>query len=128
MFEENHRVFILSCCLAVAGVWATITTSLAGRYKAELGEARLELERVRADALALEERQLALDGNLGRAREIVRRQSESVSGAIGTVADIRACLADIRAYTQELENCLRGDGGGGGAGDNGVKRDFDNPP
>lgn len=94
---------LLLICAGIAGGLAV----RGARYKRELGEARLELERVRIDALSLAERQRTLDGNLERAREIVERQQASVSGGLGTIQEIRACLAEIRAYTQMLEDCLR---------------------
>ena len=106
---------IKTIVIVVLSLLLLICAGLAGKYKHELGEARLELERVRTDALALAERQRAIDGNLERAREIVERQQTSVSGGLGTIQEIRASLAEIRAYTQMLEDCLRDNGGSNSA-------------
>jgi hypothetical protein len=105
----NEKIkFIIAVCVAFFFfVFSGIQFYRGKHYQFELAEARLELERVRADALALAERQRAVDGNLERAREIVERQQASVSGGLGTISEIRACIAEIRAYTEMLEDCLR---------------------
>lgn len=109
MIEKIKTIVIVALSVLLL-ICAGIAGGLAGsraRYKRELGEARLELERARIDALALAERQRTLDGNLERAREIVERQQASVSSGLGTIQEIRACIAEIRVYTQALEDCLR---------------------
>ena len=109
MIEKIKTIFIVALSILLL-IFAGITGGLAVRknqYKLELAEARIELERIRADALALTERQRILDGNLERARKIVERQQASVSSSLGTIQEIRSCIAEIRAYTQMLEDCLR---------------------
>ena len=116
--SEKIKFYIIIVLSVLLLICAGIAGGLAvrgNRYKRELGEARLELERVRINALSLAERQRTIDGNLSRARAIVERQQASVSGALGTVSEIRGCIAEIRKYTKELENCLRGNDSSNGA-------------
>lgn len=110
MSEKSSRIIYF--IFGVAAVWAAVTAGLwlrGTRYKRQLETARLELEQVRRISSELAERQYAINRNLERAREIIKRQSDSVSGAAETLADVRKCIARIRSYTQALEDCLRGE-------------------
>ena len=110
MSEKSSRIIYF--ILVVAAVWTAVTAGLwirGNQNKRQLETARLELEQVRRISSELAERQYAINGNLERARAIVERQSDSLSGAVETLADLRSCIARIRSYTQALEDCLRGE-------------------
>lgn len=109
MSEKSSRIIYF--ILGVAAVWAAVTAGLwlrGTKYKRQLETARLELEQVRRISSELAERQQSINRNLERARTIVERQSDSLSGAVETLADLRNCIARIRSYTEALEDCLRG--------------------
>lgn len=117
---KSITIIILFALLLVCSGLAGGLTVRGNRYKRDLAEARLELERVRADALAIAERQRTLDGNLERARDIVERQQASVSSGLGTISEIRSCIAEIRAYTKMLEDCLRDHNSGDSSNNSGA--------
>lgn len=112
-------VILFALLLLCAGLAGGLTVR-GNRYKRDLAETRLELERVRTNASAIAERQRTLDGNLERARTIVERQQASVSSGLGTISEIRSCIAEIRAYTKMLEDCLRDNNSGDGPNNSGA--------
>lgn len=117
---KSITIIILFGLLLVCSGLAGGLTVRGNRYKRDLAETRLELERIRTDASAIAERQRTLDGNLERARAIIERQQASVSSGLGTISEIRSCIAEIRAYTKMLEDCLRDNNSGDSSNNSGA--------